>query len=61
MSKLDGRLDALAAAVDRSDWVLVDGDVPIDSIWVVVVYLLLGVMIVINVRKLWRFWLAWRA
>ena len=61
LSKLDGRLDALAATVDRSDWVLVDGDVPIDSIWVVFVYLLLGVMIVINVRKLWRFWLAWRA
>ena len=61
ISKLDERLDAFAATIDRSDWVLVDGDVPIDSIWVVFVYLLLVVMIVINVKKLWRFWLAWRA
>ncbi len=61
LSKLDGRLDALAATIDRSDWVLVDGEVPIDNIWVLFIYLLLVVMIVINVKKLWRFWLAWRA
>jgi hypothetical protein len=61
LSKLDERLDALAATIDRSDWVLVDGDVPIDNIWVLFIYLLLVVMIVINVKKLWRFWLAWRA
>ncbi len=61
LSKLDERLDALAATIDRSDWVLVDGEVPIDNIWVLFVYLLLIAMIVVNVRKLWRFWLAWRA
>ncbi len=61
ISKLDERLDALAATIDRSDWILVDGEVPIDNIWVLFVYLLLIVMIVVNVRKLWRFWLAWRA
>ncbi len=61
LSKLDERLDALGSTIDRSDWVLVDGDVPIDNIWVVFVYLLLVVMIVINLKKLWRFWLAWRA
>lgn len=42
-------------------WVLIDGETPGDKWWVVVVYLLLATMIVTNVFKLRRMWIAWRS
>lgn len=58
---LQRELDSLKELRGKRRWIVVDGEVPIDKLWVVLVYLLLGVMIVLNLRKLWRFWIAWRA
>lgn len=53
-------LGGLQAELGHSQWVLMDGEVPADSAWVLAVYLLFLVMIVANLRHLYRFWLAWR-
>jgi hypothetical protein len=61
VADLEARAAALADARGRRTFVLVDGELPIDKLWVAVVYLLLVIMIAVNIRKLWRFWVAWRA
>ncbi len=54
-------LRRVQAALGLSQWVLVDGDLPIDSLWVVAVYVIFLLMILSNTRHLYRFWLAWKA
>jgi hypothetical protein len=56
-----GDLREVRAALGLTQWVLVDGDVPIDSLWVIAIYIIFLLMIVSNVRHLYRFWLAWKA
>lgn len=58
---MEADLDELSRKAGKRHWVVLDGEVPSDKIWVVLVYLLLGAMIVVNARKLWRFWVAFRA
>ena len=53
-------LDTLASKVENGDWVIIDREIPLDKLWVVLVYAVLAFMIVVNFRKLWRFWLAYR-
>ena len=42
-------------------WLLIDGEMPGDKVWIVLVYLLLSVMIVVNSVKLYRIWTIWRS
>lgn len=51
----------LRLEVDDSAWVLIDDERPAHKFWVVPVYLIFLAMIAINILKLRRFWLAWRA
>ncbi len=60
LEALEQRLFTLSAPIDTSDWVLIDGEIPLDKLWILVIYGLLGVMVVVNIRKLRRFWVAWR-
>jgi hypothetical protein len=56
-----GDLREVRLALGLTQWVLVDGDAPIDSAWVIAVYIVFLLMIVANARHLYRFWLAWKA
>ena len=47
--------------VDESNWIVIDGTRPSDKFWVIPVYLIFLTMIAVNLLKLRRFWLAWRA
>ncbi len=53
-------LEAVSTRLESSDWVVIDREIPLDKLWVVLVYIVLGVMIFINIRKLRRFWRAYR-
>lgn len=56
-----GELEALEELIGPTTWILVDGENPADKIWVVAVYVVFLVMIGFNLRRLYRFWIAWRA
>lgn len=46
--------------VSEDTWLLVDGEMPIDKIWVLFIYGVLLLMIGVNTYKLYRFWISWR-
>ena len=54
------QLDTVEAGLSPGDWVLIDGEIPMDKLWVPAVYLMLLIMIFVNLRKLWRFYLAYK-
>jgi hypothetical protein len=58
---LEQELEELEAAIGPKTWILIDGETPGDKIWVVAVYLVFLVMIGFNLRRLHRFWIAWRS
>jgi hypothetical protein len=58
---IERRIDELEELVGPPIWILIDGETPGDKIWVVAVYLVFLVMIVFNLRRLYRFWIAWRS
>lgn len=60
LEEIAAELDAIERELTPTNWVLVDGAVPIDSIWVVAIYLIFGAMIFTNLRYLRSFWLGWR-
>jgi hypothetical protein len=60
IEKLSMRLDTFATTLERGDWVVIDREIPLDKLWVVLVYGILLMMIVINVKKLLRFWRAYK-
>ncbi|MCP4676839.1 MAG: hypothetical protein GY854_15260 [Deltaproteobacteria bacterium] len=60
IAQLTERLEKIISVIDNDDWILIDGEIPLDNLWVVLVYLLLIVMIVVNIQKLRRFWIAWK-
>ncbi|MCP4198470.1 MAG: hypothetical protein GY762_15075 [Proteobacteria bacterium] len=47
--------------VSKDTWLLIDGEMPIDKIWVLIIYGVLLVMIGVNAYKFYRFLLSWRA
>jgi len=61
IGQIERRIDALEEQVGPTIWILVDGQVPGDKIWVIAVYLVFLVMIGFNLRRLYRFWIAWRS
>ncbi len=60
LSPIDSVLKRAEERLSPGDWVLIDGEVPLDKIWVIAVYLVLLSMIVVNLRKLWRFFMAYK-
>jgi hypothetical protein len=51
----------LKIKVGPDAWLLIDGKMPIDNIWVIPVYLIFMVMIVVNSLKFRNFLAAWRS
>ena len=60
LDPLEASMKSMEESLTNGDWVLVDGEIPLDKIWVVVVYLVLLFMIFVNLRKIWRFFLAYK-
>lgn len=60
LAPIESSLKAAEESLAYGDWVLIDGEIPLDKIWVVVVYLVLLSMIFVNLRKVWRFFLAYK-
>ncbi|MBW2276089.1 MAG: hypothetical protein JRF63_01275, partial [Deltaproteobacteria bacterium] len=58
---IEQRVDELEELVGPPTWILVDGEAPVDKIWVIAVYIVFLVMIGFNLRRLYRFWIAWRS
>jgi hypothetical protein len=58
---IEAELAELEQAIGPATWILVDDETPGDKIWVVAVYVVFLVMIGFNLRRLYRFWIAWRA
>lgn len=61
LDSLVQQTDQLWKKTAKEDWVLFDGEVPLDRIWVLLIYLVLAVMVFVNVRRLLIFWKAWRS
>ncbi len=47
--------------VTHDTWLLIDGQLPGDHIWVIPIYIILCTIIIINLLKLRRFWIVWRS
>jgi hypothetical protein len=47
--------------VSEDTWLLVDGEMPLDKLWVLFIYGVLLVMIGVNAYKFYRFWISWRS
>ena len=47
--------------VTEDTWLLVDGEMPIDKLWVLLIYGVLLIMIGFNSYKFYRFWISWKA
>lgn len=60
IESLNERLEPIEKAHTNPDWVVIDGEIPLDKLWVLFIYAMLAVMAIINLRKLWRFWNAYR-
>jgi len=58
---IESKIDELEDLLGPPTWILVDGETPGDKIWVVAVYVVFLVMIGFNLRRLYRFWIAWRS
>jgi hypothetical protein len=58
---LNARLSVIEASLNTEDWLVVDREIPFDKLWVILIYLALGAMIFVNIRKLLLFWRAWKA
>jgi hypothetical protein len=61
IEQFDAQLTAAAETLTSGDWVLIDGEIPLDKLWVAGVYLMLLIMIAVNLRKIWRFFLEYKA
>jgi hypothetical protein len=47
--------------VSEDTWLLIDGEMPIDKLWVLLIYGVLLVMVGVNAYKFYRFLLSWKA
>ena len=60
LDNISAELEEIVSTLDPGDFVLIDGEIPMDKLWVVLLYLALIAMIVVNTRKLKRFIDAYR-
>ncbi len=61
ISGLDSKIENISSRFDDDDWILFDEEPPLEKTWVFAIYAVLALMIILNLRKLWRFYIAWKS
>ncbi len=60
LKELKVELQNASSTLEPIDYVLIDGEIPLDKLWVVAVYLILMLMLIVNIRKILLFVEAYR-